>query len=72
MFYEFCFDVCTLYLLLSLSPVAVVGLERTFYQVNESAGVVEVCAVVYSPISTCPIPIPFDVNLSVVSDDGGK
>ena len=43
---------------------AVVGLEKTFYQVSEDVGVVEVCAIVYSPIITCPVAFPFDVRLS--------
>ena len=37
---------------------AVVGLERTFYQVSEGVGVVEVCAIVYSPSGACPITFP--------------
>jgi hypothetical protein len=45
---------------------AVVGLERTFYQVSEDVGVVEVCAIVYSPSGICPIAIPFDVALSTL------
>ena len=40
------------------------GLEKTFYQVSEDVGVVEVCAIVYSPIITCPVAFPFDVSLS--------
>ena len=44
--------------------VAVVGLEKTFYQVTEDVGVVEVCAIVYSPNITCPIEFPFNVHLS--------
>ena len=43
---------------------AVVGLERTFYNVSEDVGVVEVCAIVYSPTIVCPIEFPFDVSLS--------
>ena len=48
--------------------VAVVGLERTLYQVSEDVGVVEVCAVVLSPSSPCPITFSFDVIL--VTNDG--
>ena len=47
---------------------AVVGLERTFYQVSEDVGVVEVCAVVYSPSGACPITFPFNVVLSTSED----
>jgi hypothetical protein len=49
---------------------AVVGLERTFYQVSEGVGVVEVCAIVYSPSGICPIAIPFDVALSTQDGTG--
>ena len=44
--------------------MAVVGLEKTFYQVTENVGMVEVCAFVDSPNITCLITFPFDVNLS--------
>ena len=43
---------------------AVVGLERTSYQVLENVSVVEVCAVVDSPTLPCPISHPFEVRLS--------
>ena len=43
--------------------MAVVGLEKTFYQVSEDAGVLEVCIIVYDNIP-CPIKIAFDVSLS--------
>ena len=48
----------------SFYTVAEVGLERTFYQVLEDVGVVEVCAVVSSPNITCPIEFSFAVGLS--------
>ena len=48
-----------------------VGLEKTFYSVNESEGVVEVCAVMYSPSTECPIAFPFNVSLSTVDDSAG-
>ena len=47
--------------------MAFVGLEKTFYQVSEDVGVVEVCAIVYNP-SPCPINFAFDVSLSTSSD----
>ena len=53
-------------------PGAVVGLERTFYQVSEDVGVVEVCAIVYSPNVTCPIEFPFNVNLTTSDGSAGK
>ena len=38
--------------------VAVVGLERIFYEVSENVGVVELCAVVYQPVNIeCPIAL---------------
>ena len=47
------------------------GLEKTFYQVIEDVGVVEVCAIVYSPTIVCPISFPFDVHLSTGDDSAG-
>ena len=58
---------------LTLSPAvsAIVGLERTFYQVSEDVGVVEVCAIVYSPNITCPIQFAFNINLSTSDGSAG-
>ena len=53
-------------------PVAVVGLEETFYQVSETDGVVEVCVVIYEPDIVCPIEFPFDVSLSTFDESAGK
>ena len=49
------------------------GLERTFYQVSEGDGVVEVCAIVYEPNGNlvCPITFPFEVSLSTGDDSAG-
>ena len=47
------------------------GLERTFYSVPEDVGVVEVCAIVYSPTIDCPINFPFDVSLSTSDRTAG-
>ena len=56
---------------LSFVPsVASVGLEQTFYQVNESAGSVEVCAAVY-PVSECPIAASFHILLATLDDTAG-
>ena len=52
--------------------MAVVGLENTFYQVSEDVGVVEVCAVVYSPVIECPIQFSFEVRLSTMDGSAGK
>ena len=50
---------------------AVVGLERTIYSIFEDVGVVEVCAIVYSPTIDCPIVFPFDVSLSTSDNTAG-
>ena len=49
------------------------GLEKTFYQVSEDVGVVEVCAIVYEPNRNlaCPISFPFNVSLSTGDDSAG-
>ena len=52
--------------------MAVVGLEQTFYQVGEDEGFVEVCAVVISPVNTCPINFPFNVGLVTRDGTAGK
>ena len=38
---------------------AVLGLERMFYQVSESVGVVEVCVVVLQLNTNCPISFSY-------------
>ena len=53
------------------SDVAVVGFERTYYEVPRSEGVVEVCATVISP-DDVSCPIEFDFLLLISIDDGGK
>ena len=50
---------------------AVVGLERTFYQVSEDVGVVEVCAVVRNPTIVCPIAFPFNISFSTADTTAG-
>ena len=50
---------------------AVVGLEKTIYSVSKNVGVVEVCAIVYSPTIDCPIAFPFDVSLSTSNNAAG-
>ena len=54
-------------------PVAVVGLERTLYQVSEGVGYVMVCAVVFSPDDNtdCPIDFAFEVELSTINGSAG-
>ena len=55
-----------------LPAAAVVGLERTFYNVPEDVGVVEVCVIVYVPSGSCPIAFPFDVSFSTNDGSAGK
>ena len=52
--------------------MAVVGLERTLYHASEVVGVVEVCAVVYSPNIECPIEFLFGVTLYANDTGTGK
>ena len=47
------------------------GLEKTIYSVFEDVGVVEVCAIVYSPNIVCPVAFPFDVSLSTSDRTAG-
>ena len=50
----------------SLADVSV-NLERTYYMVSEDVGVVEVCAIVDSPVNVvCPVTFAFDVILNTV------
>ena len=60
----------TLFTIITLT-VAVVGLEKTFYRTTEGLGVVEVCAVVYSPSITCPIEFPFSILLQTADGSAG-
>ena len=50
---------------------AVVGLEKTFHEVSEDVGAVEVCAVVNSPSIDCPIAFPFNVRISTINNTAG-
>ena len=52
--------------------VATVGFEETIYQVNESTGTVEVCAVVYEPYIDCPIQIDFNVTFNTENETAGR
>ena len=63
---------CRTAFLYTLLAAAVVGLERTFYQVSEDVGVVEVCVIVYSPTDECPIEFPFNVTLNTTDCSTGK
>ena len=48
-----------------------VGLEKTIYNVSEYVGVLELCAIIYSPTINCPIVFPFDVSLSTSDNTAG-
>ena len=48
-----------------------VDLEKTFYEVSEDDGAVEVCAIVYSPNITCPISFSFNVRISTSDNISG-
>ena len=63
----------TLLLLIYFSKYAVarVGLEITFYQVDEDAGFVEICAMVFEPTITCPIEFDFSVSVSTCDGSAG-
>ena len=52
--------------------MAVVGLEQTFLRVSENIGVVKLCAIVRSPVVTCPIAFPFDVSLFFYDGTAGQ
>ena len=52
--------------------VARVGLNQTFYSVGESAGVVQICAVVFEPSIDCPIEFDFDVRLETSDGSAGS
>ena len=52
-----------------LVSVAVVGLEQRFYNVSESIGLVEVCAVVISPDGSIDCPIDFQISVFLSTED---
>ena len=52
--------------------VARVGFEETFYQVNETAGRVEICViVVYEPDIDCPTQMEFTVSIETRAETAG-
>ena len=55
-----------------VTAASLVGLDRTLYNVSEQMGMVEVCAIIYSPVIDCPIAFPFDVRLSSTNGSAGK
>ena len=48
------------------------GLERTFYAEFDNVSLVEVCTLVHSPNTSCPISYPFNVRLSTEDDTAGN
>ena len=55
-----------------MAAVAVVGLERTYYQVSEETmGGVEICVSVNSSSVECPIEFPFAVVLTAIDGTAG-
>ena len=51
---------------------AVVGLNKTLYQVEEDVGVVEVCAIVNNTAIKCPIAFPFNISFSTENRTAGN
>ena len=49
---------------------AVVGLERTSYNLSEGNELVELCAVVVHPDIMCPINFPFNLSFSMAEGTG--
>ena len=54
-----------------ISPSAVVGLEKTTYNVSEDVGEVEICAVVQNA-SNCHIPFSFIISMSTMDGSAGR
>ena len=48
-----------------------VGLEKTFYNISESEGVVEICVNASGTNASCPSPFTFQVTLSTASNTAG-
>ena len=52
--------------------MAVVGLEKTHYQISEdSVGEIEICVTVNRSSAKCPIEFPFTVNLTAIDGTAG-
>ena len=50
-----------------------VGLEKTFYEVSELVGMVEVCTIVFVPtVCVCPIQFSFNVTFSTADNLSGN
>ena len=57
---------------MSHSLVAVVGLEQTFFSVEEDVGLIQICVNVSFPEIDCPIAFPFEVLLSTADGTAGR
>ena len=62
-------NACTINYFFTL--VAIVGFESTLYRVNETSGVVEICAVVMEPNIDCPIDFAFNVTFETSDGSAG-
>ena len=51
--------------------VARVGFDSTLYRVNETSGIVEICAVVMEPNIDCPIDFTFNVTFRTRNGSAG-
>ena len=59
-------------ILFVVAAVAVVGLERTYYEVSEETiGGVEICVRVNSSSVECPIEFPFVIVLTAIDGTAG-
>ena len=47
-----------------LPPVAMVGLQQTFYLVDEDAGSIEVCIEMITTSQECIFPYPFGITFT--------
>ena len=51
---------------------AIVGLERTHYNVSEENGTVEVCAIIRNPHIECPVEKTFMMSISSADGSAGR
>ena len=61
-----------MHLMETLFTVAVVGLERTFYQVLEDAEELQLCVNIHSPDIECPIAFAFNMTISTSDNTAGS
>ena len=54
-----------------MHTVAIIGFERTLYDVSEDTVVVGICAVVSSPSIDCPIKAPINVSFATEDNTAG-